>query len=85
MNEKKNVILYHAGCPYEAAIKAAENDAKIRAGEIADEQTTTPNGCTCNSLCGATIEDAYGLDWCYVDGECGNYRQFFHKLSIQSS
>jgi len=65
------------GCPYEAAAKAAEKDAKIRSGEIADPETTTPNGCTCNSLCGATIEDAYGLDWCTVEGECGEYSPFW--------
>ena len=38
-----------------------------KTNEIADPETTTPNGCTCNSLCGATIDDAFTLDWCTVN------------------
>ena len=51
-------------------------DPETTTNERADPETTTPNGCTCNSLCGATIEDAFSLDWCYVDGECGEYTPF---------
>merc|ERR1719273_2234955 len=40
---------------------------------VADPETTTPNGCTCKSLCGATFEDLYTLDWCYTEGDCGRY------------
>ena len=32
--------------------------------EVADPETTTPNGCTCTSLCGATIDDLYALCAC---------------------
>ena len=38
---------------------------------FADPEPTTPNGCTCNSLCGATIWDFYVKDWCKVNGNCG--------------
>lgn len=64
---------YQLGCPYEAAAKANKRYAKNRSEEIADPETTTPKGCKCNSLCGATVEDAFTLDWCKVEGECGNY------------
>ena len=36
---------------------------------MADPETSTPNGCTCNSLCGATIEDGFTKDWCTVEGK----------------
>ena len=42
--------------------------------KVADPGTTTINGCTCNSVCGASIGDFYVEDWCKVDGECGKYR-----------
>merc|ERR1719273_532396 len=41
------------------------------AQEIADPETTTPHGCTCNSLCGASVFDGFKRDWCTVNGECG--------------
>ena len=34
--------------------------------DVADPETTTPNGCTCTSLCGG-----FKKDWCYVEGNCG--------------
>jgi len=40
---------------------------------IANPETTTPNGCTCNSDCGATMHDLFTEDWCTVDGDCGQY------------
>jgi len=40
---------------------------------IANPETTTPNGCTCNSDCGATVHDGFKEDWCKVDGNCGKY------------
>ena len=43
--------------------------------KVADPATTTTNGCTCNSVCGASIADLYVDDWCKVDGACGKYRQ----------
>ena len=41
--------------------------------KIADPETTTPHGCKCTSLCGATIFDGFKSDWCKVDGDCGEY------------
>ena len=41
--------------------------------EVADPETTTPNGCVCKSLCGATIGDGFTRDWCKVEGSCGEY------------
>jgi len=40
---------------------------------IANPETTTPNGCTCNSNCGATVHDGFKEDWCTVDGDCGEF------------
>ena len=44
-------------------------------GSIADPETTTPNGCSCASLCGATISDGFSKDWCYTKGpeSCGSF------------
>ena len=65
----------YIGCPFEAA---AKNARFIKSGDDSpDPETTTPNGCTCNSLCGATIDDGFNLDWCTVDGDCGNYDLIF--------
>ena len=47
------------GCPFRAIGRLTKS---IHGGEkhaIADPETSTPNGCTCNSLCGATIEDGF--------------------------
>merc|ERR1711997_1106587 len=67
--------LAYSGCPFEAA---AKNARFIKSGDDSpDPETTTPNGCICNSLCGATIDDAFTLDWCTVDGDCGNYDLIF--------
>merc|ERR1711976_81894 len=52
-----------AGCPF----SSSEDHPTI-----ADPDTTTPNGCKCTSLCGATIEDGFTADWCYTEG-CGEY------------
>merc|ERR1719464_1993617 len=63
--------LAYSGCPFEAAAKNARF-IKSR-DDSPDPETTTTYGCTCNSLCGATIDDAFTLDWCTVEGECGEY------------
>merc|ERR1719367_625351 len=65
--------LTHSGCPFRAIGRLTKS---IHGGEkhaIADPETSTPNGCTCNSLCGATIEDGFTRDWCLVEGSCGEY------------
>ena len=65
-NVCKNILFIfykNLGCPFEKyanLAKSAEN------GKIADPETTTPNGCTCNSNCGATVDDGFKLDWCTV-------------------
>jgi len=47
---------------------------KVHVSEaIANPETTTPNGCTCNSNCGTTLDDGNTEDWCTVDGDCGKY------------
>ena len=47
--------------------------------KIADPATTTISGCTCNSVCGASIGDLYVDDWCKVDGACGKYRHIYFQ------
>jgi len=40
--------------------------------EVADMETTTPNGCRCTSLCGASVgRDSYQYDWCTTNEGCG--------------
>ena len=45
--------------------------------KVADPATTTINGCTCKSVCSASIGDFFVEDWCKVDGECGKYRHIY--------
>jgi len=44
-------------------------------GGKADPETTTPDGCSCNSECGASISDGFSKDWCYTKGpkSCGTF------------
>ena len=46
---------------------------KRQVKEIADPETTTPDGCTCTSLCGASIDNLYYDDWCYTADGCGHF------------
>lgn len=40
----------------------------------ADPETTTPNGCTCTSECGATLHGKrFSYDWCYTNENCGEH------------
>jgi len=64
------ITLAKSGCPFE---KLANIKKITKTNEVADPETTTPNDCTCNSLCGATVDDGFTLDWCTVEGECGEY------------
>jgi len=42
--------------------------------ELADKETTTPNGCTCTSLCGASLGGGnFRYDWCSTNKGCGEY------------
>ena len=47
----------YLGCPF--AGRDGEIDSTIRTEEVADPETTTPNGCTCASICGPSAEDAF--------------------------
>ena len=44
--------LANASCPFTSKKEEAPKD-------VADLETTTPNGCTCTSLCGATVGDLF--------------------------
>ena len=49
-----------AGCPYASQASMEVVEAVPRNDdEVVDPETTTPNGCTCISLCGATVEDGF--------------------------
>ena len=41
-------------CPFSQKV---EDKSKLK--EIADPETTTPNGCKCASLCGPSAEDGF--------------------------
>jgi len=78
MFDLKNILIFIAllnlaksECPFTGKASASENAKDVKDGP--DPETTTPNGCTCNSVCGATIDDGFKLDWCTTDGECGMY------------
>ena len=47
------IILVLSGCPF----SSSEDPT------IADPETTTPKGCKCTSLCGATIEDGFTVSY----------------------
>ena len=44
-------------CPFSSQEPEVEELEKAK--EVADPETTTPYGCTCTSLCGATVEDGF--------------------------
>ena len=48
------ILLHFAGCPFSRAITQSKFSK-----EKPDAETTTPSGCTCNSLCQATVEDGF--------------------------
>ena len=49
--------LANAGCPFSSQSK--EEPLQVPKDDIADPETTTPNGCTCTSLCGASADDLF--------------------------
>ena len=57
----KDVILYAkplSECPF------SSKKAKVeRTKDVADPETTTPYGCTCTSICGATVEDGFTVSF----------------------
>ena len=73
------------GCPFQQRANLAKSSRETRSvKEVADPETSTPNGCTCNSLCGATIEDGFTKDWCTVEGKdfvtLTRHKNSFEKL-----
>ena len=45
-------------CPF------SSKKAKVeRTKDVADPETTTPYGCTCTSICGATVEDGFTVSF----------------------
>jgi len=66
------------GCPFSNhVIEGAEVEVN-REDEIADAETTTPNGCTCTSQCETSIGAGnFRYDWCYTNDGCGEYN-FYH-------
>lgn len=49
--------LAYAGCPFSSQTK--EEPLETPKDDVADPETTTPNGCTCTSLCGASADDLF--------------------------
>lgn len=64
-------------CPFAKRLKetvSKHGDTTLKTNEEADPETTTPNGCTCTSECGATVDgDNYAYDWCYTNEDCGEH------------
>ena len=52
----------YPGCPFSG--KDGKIDSMTRTIEVADPETTTPNGCICASICGPSAEDAFTV-WSY--------------------
>ena len=62
------------GCPFSDHGNKPTAEDCDRADEIADPETTTPNGCTCTSLCATSIGAGnFGYDWCHTSNKCGEY------------
>ena len=41
--------------------------------DVAQPQTSTPEGCRCSSLCGPSVSDHFTRDWCYTRDSCGSW------------
>ena len=56
--------LANAGCPFSSQSKEErEEPLEIPKDDVADPETTTPNGCTCTSLCGASADDLFRVSF----------------------
>jgi len=65
------------GCPFWGRVKEAVNKDHERKEEIADPETTTPDGCCCTSLCNTSREAGnFAYDWCNTNDGCGEYGLF---------
>ena len=52
------IHLASGGCPFSSPKEAPEEPLEA-VKDVADPETTTPNGCTCTSLCGASVDDLF--------------------------
>jgi len=69
LSEAKN-----AGCPFADRAKRNVGNELSREEEVADSETTTPNGCTCISLCEPSVGAGnYRYDWCKTKDKCGEF------------
>ena len=72
-------ICFVAKCPFttgeqnDATQLAKDVRIKRSGDEVVDPETSTPEGCTCESVCGATIDDLYSNDWCYTGMSYAKY------------
>ena len=57
--------LANAGCPFSFAKEETIEAPK----DVADPETTTPNGCTCTSLCGASADDLFKVNFSRQEGK----------------
>ena len=56
------IHLASAGCPFSSPKEAPEEPLEA-VKDVADPETTTPNGCTCTSLCGASADDLFKVSF----------------------
>lgn len=56
------IHLASAGCPFSSPKEAPEEPLEA-VKDVADPETTTPNGCTCTSLCGASVDDLFKVSF----------------------
>ena len=55
--------LANAGCPFSSKNEEEPKEMPKAKDDIADPETTTPNGCTCTSLCGASADDLFRVSF----------------------
>ena len=77
MSNTNYFVLSRLGCPFSEHGNKPEGEDCDRDNEIADPETTTPNGCTCTSLCGSSLgAGRFGYDWCNTNDKCGEYNLY---------
>jgi len=64
----------NAGCPFAERNKRNAEIELNREEEVADAETTTPNGCTCTTLCETSVSAGnFRYDWCKTKDKCGEF------------
>jgi len=68
------VALVYASCPFSKHFtKPQIGKHEVNSGSP-DSGTTTNQGCTCDSDCGATVDfSSARCDWCYTKDSCGHF------------